>query len=51
MKKIYYYSTYEDDIIKSSNQDYKLKDNSKNTMFYISISLIVIYIFILLILK
>ena len=29
MKKIYYYSTYEDDIIKSSNQDYKLKDNYK----------------------
>jgi len=29
MKKIYYYQTFEDDIIKSNNQDYKLSDKYK----------------------
>ena len=40
-----------DKIRKFFYTDYKLKDNIKNTMFYISISLVVICIFVLLILK
>ncbi len=40
-----------DKIRKFFYTDYKLKDNVKNTMFYISISLVVVCIFVLLILK
>ena len=35
--KVYYYKSYEDDLIKSKNQDYKLKKNYKwikNNIFY-----------------
>ena len=28
-KKVIYYNSYKDDVIKSSNQDYKIKDNYK----------------------
>ncbi len=49
MKKIYYYSTYEDDIIKSSNQDYKLKDNYKwiHTNIFYKILSFILHIFII----
>lgn len=50
MNKIYYYNSYEDDFIKSHNQDYKLKKNYKwlhQNIFYKFFS-IILYILILL---
>ena len=37
MKKTYYYKTFEDDIVESKNQNYKLKENYKwvkNNIWY-----------------
>ena len=50
MKKIYYYSSLDDDLVKSKNQDYKLKSNYKwihNNLFYKIVSFFV-YIFVIL---
>ena len=49
MRKVRYYDTYEDDFIKSKNQNYKLKSNYKcihTNIFYKTISFI-LYILIL----
>ncbi len=51
MKKIYYYNTFEDDIISSSNQEYKLNDNYKwihNNILYKILSYF-IYFFVIII--
>ena len=48
MKKVFYYSSYEDDVVKSKNQEYKLKANYKwihKNIFYKVISFFLYLIF------
>lgn len=50
MKKIYYYKSYDEDIIKSQNQDYKLKEDYKwihTNIIYKFVSYLVYYPFLL----
>ena len=50
MKDTIYFNSYDDDVIKSSNQDYKLKDNYKwvhSNIIYIFFSYIVYYFVLL----
>ncbi len=50
MEKIYYFDTYEDDVVKSKNQGYKLKGNYKwihKNIFYRFFSWVIYYIFML----
>ena len=50
MKKIYYYSSLDDDLVKSKNQDYKLKSNYKwiHTNIFYKILSFFVYIFVIL---
>ena len=48
MKKIIYYNTFEDDVVQSNNQKYKLKKNYKwvkNSIFYRACSMVLYIIF------
>ena len=48
MEKAYYYQSFEDDVVQSKEQEYKLKENYKwikNNIFYRICSSMVYYIF------
>lgn len=50
MKKIYYYTSFEQDLVKSKNQDITLKDNFKwihKNIFYKLLSYLLYYIFLI----
>ena len=50
MKKIYYFNTYEDDVIESHKQNYSLKKNYKwlhNNIIYQLCSWIIYYFFVI----
>lgn len=50
MKKIYYYTSYEDDLVKSNNQDINLKNNFKwvhKNILYKFLSYLIYYIFLI----